>query len=162
MIEILTVCTANRGRSPMSEAILRRMLDEQGETGVRVSSAGLCTYELGRMGMPADPTSAAVCERHGLDLSEHVTRPVSPALIESVDLVVVMELWQASTCAVAFPGVNVHTLREIGGEQAADIPDIAGLPVEGIEAFYLQAEGWLRAGLRRGPLADVVHRAAAA
>jgi protein-tyrosine-phosphatase len=162
MTEVLMVCSANRGRSPISEAILRRLLDERGITDVRVSSAGMCAYEIGRVGLPADPTSVAVCERHGLDISEHVVRPVTPELIDAVDLVVVMEVWQASVSGHAFPDANVHTLREIGGEDAADIADIAGLPQAGVEAFYRRAEAWLRAGMDRGPLADVVGRAAAA
>jgi protein-tyrosine-phosphatase len=162
MTEILIVCTANRGRSPISEAILRRLLEERGITDVRVSSAGLSAYELDRAGLPADPRSAAVCDRHGLDLSGHVSRPVTPELIESVDLVVVMELWQADAMGHAYPDANVHTLPEIGGEERADVADIAGLPEEGIDAFRARAEALLRAGLARGPLADVVGRAAAA
>jgi protein-tyrosine phosphatase len=154
--EVLVVCTANRGRSPMGEAILRRLLAERGADGsVSVSSAGLCAYEIDRVGLPADPASTAVCADHGLDLGAHVCRAVTRALVEASDLVIVMESWQQAVLNIAYPGTVVRMLSELAGE-ASDTADIAGEPADVIEAFYQRADHCLRAGLRGGPLADLL------
>jgi protein-tyrosine phosphatase len=155
--EILVVCTANRGRSPMSEAILRRMLEERGAgERVSVSSAGLCAYEIDRAGLPADPASVACCADHGLDLGDHICRPVTRALVERSDLVIVMERWQEAVLGIAYPDARVSTLRGIAGEGSQDTPDIAGEPADVIERFYQEAERCLAEGLREGPLAETV------
>jgi protein-tyrosine phosphatase len=156
---VLIVCTANRGRSPIAEAILRRMLAEQG-LGDRVSveSAGLCTYELDLAGQPANPLSVAVAGKHGLDLSRHVVRPVTRSLVEASDLVIVMETWQSKVLRTVYrgPSPTIVMLRDLSGvNNDSDTPDIAGSPPEAIEQYIVEAERCLSAGLRAGPLASL-------
>lgn len=162
---VLVVCTANRGRSPIAEAILRRMFAER-DLGDRVTvcSAGLCTYELDRAGLPADPSCSVVTARHGLDLSGHVARPLSRSLVEKSDLVIVMERWQANVIRTAFRdhASKAYTLRELAGVTGdADVPDISGVPMEAIEAYFRDAERCLAAGFDQGPLAVIASRHAA-
>jgi len=157
MARVLIVCTANRGRSPIAEAILRRMLAERGlGDRVTVESAGLCAYELDLAGQPANPASAAVAAKHGLDLNRHVVRPVTRSLVEASDLVIVMETWQTKVLRAVFrgPTPTIVTLRELAGvTDDSDTPDIAGSPPEAIEQYLVEAEQCLGAGLRAGPLA---------
>lgn len=157
---VLMVCTGNRGRSPIAEAILRHMLAQRGLAGrVQVQSAGMCAYELDRAGLPADPVSAAVCASHGLDLSRHVARPLTRAIVERSTLVIVMETWQAKTLRAAFPahGHKVLTLRELGGNtQDPDLADLVGSAPEAIEGYFAEAERCLRAGLNFGALAAMI------
>jgi protein-tyrosine phosphatase len=80
MTRVLLLCTANQCRSPMGEAILRRA-----RPGLEVRSAGRLPG-----GAPATPTAVDVLARRGLDLSEHVSRTVTPALLEESDLIVGM------------------------------------------------------------------------
>lgn len=156
---VLIVCTANRGRSPIAAAILRRMLAERGlAERVTVQSAGLCAYELDLAGLPANPASAAVAAKHGLDLSGHIVRPVSRSLVEQSHIVIVMETWQAAVLRAVFrdKAMMIYTLRELAGPtQDADTPDIVGKPAEAIEEYYVEAERCLSAGLRAGPLARI-------
>lgn len=163
---VLIVCTANRGRSPIAEAVLRRMFTARGlGERVTVCSAGLCTYELDRAGLPADPSCAAVAAKHGLDLSGHIARPLSRSLVEESDLVIVMETWQVDVVQKAFWGhaAKVYRLRDLAGAtDNVDAPDIAGAPPEAIEAYLIDAERCLTAGLRAGPLARLASRHLAA
>lgn len=81
---VLFVCTANQGRSPMAEALLRARLIERGLDGtVEVSSAGLWEG-----GFPvAKPVLAAVAERGG-DLRAHRSRRVTAEMAREADLVI--------------------------------------------------------------------------
>lgn len=83
---VLFVCTGNTCRSPLAEALARRELDERGIGGVEVRSAGIGAAP----GSPASEGSLRVAERYGLDLSGHRSRPLTPELVESSDLVLVM------------------------------------------------------------------------
>ncbi len=157
---ILILCTANRGRSPATEAILRRMLSQKGlGDRVQVLSAGLWAYELNRAGLPADETTAAVAARLGLDLSNHVVRPLTLAMVEQAALIIVMEEWQARVLHTACRDwqLDVVTLRELeGNTEDPDTPDTAGLAIADVEGFFAEAERCLSAGLRAGPLANLV------
>lgn len=160
-VRVLVVCTANRGRSPIAAAILRRMLTERGlDDRVTVESAGLCVYELDMAGRPANPASAAVAAKHRLDLGGHIARPLRPSLVEQSHLVIVMETWQASVLRTLFRdrATMIYTLRELAGPtEDPDTPDIAGATPDAIEEYVAEAERCLRAGLRAGPLASVVN-----
>ncbi len=91
MISILAMCTANHGRSPLAEAMLRRKLSERGFARVRVESAGMCVYELGRTGMGVNPSILDVAARHGFDLSRHRARPFDAGRFDEFHLIIVME-----------------------------------------------------------------------
>lgn len=79
-LQVVFVCTGNRFRSPLAEALLRRAVDPE---GVRVASFG--TLELGDMA----PLEGAVLEarRRQLDLSEHRARGLREGALRSADLV---------------------------------------------------------------------------
>jgi protein-tyrosine phosphatase len=68
----------------MAEALLRRRLEERG-VAAEVASAGLLPG-----GAPATEPAIEVMASEGLDLSGHVSRQVSPYLLDEVDLVVTM------------------------------------------------------------------------
>jgi protein-tyrosine-phosphatase len=162
---VLLVCTANRGRSPIAEALLRRKLAARGLSQlVAVESAGLCAYELGRTGLEVGALVAAVSARHGLDLSVHRARPFGAKSFGSFDLIIVMEAWQAKAFYDAFQPKerNVFTLRQVAGETGdPNTPDVAGVPEAELEAYVAEAERCLDAALERGPLAALVARAQA-
>jgi protein-tyrosine phosphatase len=81
---VLFVCTANQGRSPMAEALLRARLARQGADGVvEVGSAGLWEG-----GFPvSEPVQAVVAGRGG-DLRAHRSRRVTAEMAGNADLVV--------------------------------------------------------------------------
>jgi protein-tyrosine phosphatase len=157
---ILVMCTANRGRSPIAEAMLRRKLTQRGlDRAITVESAGLCVHEIGRTGYSVPATVAEVAARHGFDLREHRARPLDWRRFPEFDLVIVMEAWQAKTLADAFrpESRKAYTLRELSGVASdLDTPDVAGMPAETLEAFVAEAERCLEAALRSGPLERLV------
>lgn len=120
----------------MLAALLREALADQAP-GVEVESAGLCAYELGRVGMVADPAIVELCAEHGLDLREHRARALSREQCASADLVIVMEPWQREVLRTAFPENDegkVVTLDDLAtGDSASGVADTARLPREALE-----------------------------
>ncbi len=87
MFHVLMVCTGNICRSPMAEGLLKWMLPESLADDVIVSSAG--THALD--GNRAEPNAIFTMENMGIDLSNHRARLANNELIQSLDLILVME-----------------------------------------------------------------------
>ena len=91
---VLFVCTGNVCRSPIAEGFLRQglaralELDEQRlvEHGWRVESAGTAGLD----GSAATPEAVAAAEALGADITAHVARAVTPAMIDAADQIWVM------------------------------------------------------------------------
>ncbi|HEX5495523.1 MAG TPA: low molecular weight protein-tyrosine-phosphatase [Mycobacteriales bacterium] len=91
---ITFVCTGNICRSPMAEAVLRRILDlnsgprpASGSGDVVVDSFGTTGWHVGE---PADPRAVAALRRRGYDIS-HRARKWRPELFAARDLVVALD-----------------------------------------------------------------------
>jgi protein-tyrosine phosphatase len=108
-VQLLVVCTANICRSPMAERFLRRAAATRG-IDATVTSAGMLTN-----GVPASPGAVAALAAYGLDLTDHHSRRLDAAMIESADLVVTMEAIHVRDAAVLAPKrfPAIYTLREI-------------------------------------------------
>src|SRR5580658_3742498 len=76
---IVIVCTANICRSPMAAALLRHALAAQPEPlrSLQVVSAGVAARE----DEPATENSIIALKKVGLDLSSHVSRPLTHELL---------------------------------------------------------------------------------
>lgn len=85
-MKIVFVCTGNICRSPMGEALLRHELATRGCDDVEVSSCGTWASTP----QPATAHAVSVLQRRGIDLSEHRSRALDAAELESADLVLVM------------------------------------------------------------------------
>src|SRR5262245_53840738 len=98
---LLFVCTGNTCRSPLSEVIARRELEQLGWSHVEVRSAGAFAKE----GMPASEGALQSAARHGLDLTGHRTSTLSPELVDWADLILVMGPW------------HLERALELGGDE---------------------------------------------
>ena len=85
-MKLLLVCTGNICRSPMAEAIARRLLASRGRDDVTVASAGTAAQD----GAPASEGAYLIALEHGLDLSAHRARQITTDLVADADLVLGM------------------------------------------------------------------------
>ena len=85
-MKILFVCSGNTCRSPLAEAITRRLVEAAGRTDVEVSSAGTSAWD----GSPASDGALLVGMERGLDLSAHRSRQLTSEVVSDADLVLVM------------------------------------------------------------------------
>ena len=135
-VTLLFVCTGNSCRSPLAEAICRKLLAEMidcnedylDNLGYTVLSAGTEAVP----GMGASEHALSVAKEFGMSLAEHTTRPLTKRLIAQADRIYVMESQHLK--AVEAMGGADKTVRIHGNE---DVPDPAG---GGIEEFQSCAE----------------------
>lgn len=85
-MRILFVCTGNTCRSPLSAAIARRVAQERGLTDSVMESAGTSAWD----GQPASDGALLVGLERQLDLNEHRSRTITPAIIDAQDLILTM------------------------------------------------------------------------
>jgi protein-tyrosine-phosphatase len=85
-MKILFVCTGNTCRSPMAEAVARKMASERGLTDVEVGSAGTSAWD----GAPASDGALLVGMERSLDLSGHRARQLTRELVAEQDLIFAM------------------------------------------------------------------------
>ncbi len=124
MPAVLFVCMANQFRSPLAAAYFEKRLKEKGlADGWTVGSAG--TWVKGESG--AHPAAGQIAEKTGLDLSAHVSREVTHAILAAADLVIVMEQGQKEALQFEFADQRkkIFLLTGLSGRLAADIPDPA-------------------------------------
>lgn len=129
---ILFVCTGNTCRSPMAEAICRKLVaDKLGcdpamleERGVLVLSAGIAAMP----GSRAAPEAANVVQDLGLTLEEHESQPLTEQLLHQADWVFTMTRAHRQAIVAQWPSEadRVHLLRI----DQSDVSDPIGGPVE--------------------------------
>ena len=81
MTTVLFVCTGNTCRSPMAEGYLKH----KNINNVSVLSAGIYADK-----SPVSHNAKIVCEKYGIDISRHISTPLTPKMIDSADYIVCM------------------------------------------------------------------------
>lgn len=97
---ILVVCYGNVCRSPYLQAVLQRALPE-----IVVTSAGFVGSD-----RPVPELSAAIGARRGFDLASFRSRPLTPMVVTSADLIIVMDAEQGSELVSRFPVTRARIL----------------------------------------------------
>ena len=132
MPSILFVCRANKFRSPIAAACFEQTMTQRGDApGTRastsdhewkVNSAG--TWAIPGLHVP--PESVRAASAIDIDLSSRLTQGIVPSLLETYDLILVMERGQKEALLVEFPYLQprVQLLSEVVDGMPYDIPDI--------------------------------------
>src|SRR4030042_3024995 len=88
MPSILLVCTANICRSPMAEAILKRLVASRPDADQwHIESSGTWA----NFGIEPAALSQFVMHTMGMDISSHISQPVTMELLQNFDLILTME-----------------------------------------------------------------------
>ncbi|QYY27669.1 MULTISPECIES: low molecular weight protein-tyrosine-phosphatase [Cupriavidus] len=138
---ILIICTGNVCRSPMAACLFRRALPD-----CNVASAGLAPP----VGAKADPRAVRLLASEGCDLGTHRARAVDATMVDTADLILVMDAEQRRKLELLFPHAQGKTYR-ICEFVYADVPDPYGcsasmfsivleLIKHGIETWLTQLE----------------------
>jgi protein-tyrosine phosphatase len=130
---ILFVCTGNTCRSPMAEALCRRLLadrlrcadDELPHRGYTVMSAGLSAA----VGAPAAGEAVGLLDQMGIDLESHESQPATRDLLERADRIITMTRSHREAILSQYPELESRT--QVMSADGRDVPDpIGGGPRE--------------------------------
>ena len=143
---VLFICTGNTCRSPMAEALCKKLLADRlgclpaelGERGFLVQSAGLAAM----MDLEASPDAVDAIRDLGADLSEHRSQQLTGDLLASADHILVMTQSHLLTLLPFCPEGRPQP-RLLAGE-GQDVPDPMGAEPEVYRECALQILGCIQ------------------
>lgn len=121
---VLFVCSGNICRSPLAEAIFRKLAHDAGLAArFEVDSAGTHSYHEGE---PADPRTRRVGQRHGVDVAS-IAREVEERDFGRFDLIVAMDRGHLRQLAARGGAANrskLRLMRDFDADASGpDVPD---------------------------------------
>ncbi|MGH7652538.1 MAG: low molecular weight protein arginine phosphatase [Gemmatimonadaceae bacterium] len=121
-MNLLFVCSGNTCRSPLAEALARKVAASRGIEDIAISSAGTNAVE----NVPATDEALLVGMERGLDLTGHRSRQLTPAIVSEADLIFVMT-----------PG-HLEQVKQMGGRGKVHVIDeyASGATDKGISDPY--------------------------
>jgi protein-tyrosine-phosphatase len=143
---VLFVCTGNTCRSPLAEALCRRLLaDRLGCDPGELEGRGYVVRSAGVAALPGDaasPPAVEAAREFGVDLAAHRSRPVNPELLAGATHVIAMTRAHAAVLEMRFPGVGPVPVLLCGDDDLDD-------PIGGDLGLYRTCAETIRGHLGR-------------
>jgi len=138
-MRVLFVCTGNICRSPMAEALARKLFQDRGRGDIVVASAGTSAGE----GSPASEGAYLVGLEKGLDLADHAATFLTREVVQRADLVLAMSQQHLERAVLLGGADKTHLLGTFAGRalEDAEVEDPFGGTLEEYRATYDQLEG---------------------
>ena len=124
----------------MVAALLRQALGQAVDgRRVEVASAGLCAYEIGKVGLGGDPAVVELLAAEGIDISAHRVTALNPNMYGETDLVIAMEPWQRTVLRTSYRDEKCVTLHELtAGDSDAKVADTALMAPTALRETFLE------------------------
>src|SRR3954466_3040451 len=146
-MKILFVCTGNTCRSPMAEAIARKIAIERGLHEVDAMSAGTSAHD----GSPASDGALLVGIERNMDLHDHRSQTLSRDLVREADLILAMGPHHLERIEALGGSGRAYLLAEYAshGSSTRPISDPIGAELDVYRATADELEGEIRRVLDR-------------
>ena len=141
------MCTGNTCRSPLAEAIARKISIERGLHDVEALSAGTSAHD----GSPASDGALLVAMERGMDLSQHRAQTLSRDLVRDADLVLAMGPHHLERIEALGGGGRAYLLSDYAshGASARPISDPIGAELEVYRATADELDAEIRRAFDR-------------
>ena len=133
MKNIIFICTGNTCRSPMAEAIAKKLCKD---TDLNIISRGIFVYD----SFPINENSKNVLEKNNIDMLEHFSKQLTLEEFEKADLILTMEREHKDILGKFNEDIDnnnkVFTLYEYAVNKDKDIKDPFGFNLEIYEKCF--------------------------